>query len=220
MIRGRAHGRAASVRSRSPTNDGGAVRRFGVQLLLTLLALSTAAGVSRGSQDMTRTQVKRYDAGTAVGVKVSIPEPRSACRKAHSPATLVLRGGGDVLRAHTSTLCADGYWVRRGRAPGIQFLYRSNFWRSNGRIGSTFLLAPSFGTAKRQYRFTLRTRDRAVKGRLYVHHVAADEEQIFEGTDAFVNYCINQGKEIRSENGRLYCVRITGERGSVKLRLL
>lgn len=30
-------------------------------------------------------------------------------------------------------------------------------------------------------------------------------EQIFQGTDAFINYCINELKEIRSSGGRLYC---------------
>ena len=32
-------------------------------------------------------------------------------------------------------------------------------------------------------------------------------ERIYEGTDAFVNYCIDKGREIRSANGRLFCVR-------------
>ncbi len=34
-----------------------------------------------------------------------------------------------------------------------------------------------------------------------------ERERIYENQDAFVNYCINHNAEIRSHNGRLYCVR-------------
>ena len=41
------------------------------------------------------------------------------------------------------------------------------------------------------------------------HSVKTPNTQIiWQGTDAFVNYCINELKEIRSSGGRLYCVKV------------
>jgi hypothetical protein len=41
---------------------------------------------------------------------------------------------------------------------------------------------------------------------------------IWEGTDAFVNYCIDHSRPIHSQGGRLYCT--TTGRYSVKLKRL
>jgi hypothetical protein len=39
--------------------------------------------------------------------------------------------------------------------------------------------------------------------RVRYHH--EEPKTIWEGTDAFVNYCINHLRPIRSRGGRLYC---------------
>lgn len=46
----------------------------------------------------------------------------------------------------------------------------------------------------------------ADEGVFTAHHQAGSPTpRYYQGSDEFVNYCIDKGKEIRSENGRLYC---------------
>lgn len=57
-------------------------------------------------------------------------------------------------------------------------------------------------------RVTVRTRDREVSRRLaFFGQRNGHYERIYEGSDAFVNYCIDHSKEIRSSHGRLYCIK-------------
>jgi hypothetical protein len=68
----------------------------------------------------------------------------------------------------------------------------------------------------KRFRIVVRTRDRKATGilkfRVWTERHWPREEKIWEGSDAFVNYCINKGKEIRSSGGRLYCVRLVGNK--------
>jgi hypothetical protein len=44
-------------------------------------------------------------------------------------------------------------------------------------------------------------------GYFTVKTTVTEGEEVFQGTDAFVNYCIDQNQEVHSSEGRLYCTR-------------
>jgi hypothetical protein len=44
------------------------------------------------------------------------------------------------------------------------------------------------------------------QGRFRIWDQSRPSRRIYEGSDAFVNYCIDETREIRSSHGRLYCV--------------
>lgn len=162
-----------------------------------------------------RTKFQPYEARGGVGISIRWPEPAGDCRERRTPLTLTLRGGGDRMRLHTVSTC-NGHWRKRGDAPGVRF--ESSFWSYPRYSGTTVLMLVSgFTTFRREYRFELRAVDRRMVGWVTAANKEAREERIFEGADAFVNFCINRGKEIRSSNGRLYCTRIVGERGFLAL---
>jgi hypothetical protein len=51
-----------------------------------------------------------------------------------------------------------------------------------------------------------------------IHISGTPARRIYQGTDAFVNYCIDEGKRIKSSHHRLYCVR-PGEDGFYETRV-
>jgi hypothetical protein len=89
---------------------------------------------------------------------------------------------------------------------------------SNIEIG--FDWSESGGVIPRtKYRVTVVTRDQRVSRRLLAEASRNGHyERVYEGTDAFVNYCIDRSKEIRSANGRLFCVRWIPSTGRELLR--
>jgi hypothetical protein len=52
---------------------------------------------------------------------------------------------------------------------------------------------------------------------LYVYRATHPPKRIYEGSDAFVNVCINRGLEIRSIGGRLYCETAGREVGELQI---
>ena len=73
--------------------------------------------------------------------------------------------------------------------PGLVF-------RSRGRRTKRIVFAVTVSQAGR----------RLLRRKLISSVVHEPSERIFEGRDAFVNYCINHNRPIRSRGGRLYCV--------------
>lgn len=62
-------------------------------------------------------------------------------------------------------------------------------------------------TERRRITYSVMTKRTTLRhGHIRAQTDYAAPHTIWEGSDAFVNYCINRLKEIRSEDGRLYCV--------------
>lgn len=66
----------------------------------------------------------------------------------------------------------------------------------------------SFGVRKPALmRFEVRQAGQlTAQGRFRIWDRSRPSRRIYEGSDAFVNYCIDETREIRSSHGRLYCV--------------
>ncbi len=182
----------------------------GILALAAFGAMAITAGAAKPQASI----IRRYAPAGGVGLLIIRPESFEECRKRRTPVTITLRGGGSHLRIHTPRTCG-GRWRKYGHVPGVRI--QSVFWSHPDESGTTLLLLHGFHSIHREYRFRLRAKGRRLEGWVTVHETEAREEQIFEGSDAFVNYCINKGKEIRSSGGRLYCYRIVGERGYLKL---
>ncbi len=182
-----------------------------------LVVLGMNAQIALGGSN--RTTIQRYSAqvpgGGGVGLVLTREESSTDCWSRRTPATLRLWNGRDHLRLHTSSLCR-GPWRGHGHAPGVRRI-RPRMWSDPHHIGATVLLLTNYQTIRREYHFELNVPGRRMHGWVTVHHQAAGEERIYEGSDSFVNFCIDHNQEIRSANGRLYCARIVGEHGFLKL---
>lgn len=144
------------------------------------------------------------------GEIVNLTAPNTkACERSPSFGRVVIRNGGHKLVLKTSDICEKGSWHSSGNAPGVQasaFVIDSLLTGSG--VGVSIDKTKSVSA---RYRVIVRTRSSRATGRIAVRvdrtqHVI--EERIYEGTDAFVNYCIDQGQEIRSHDGRLFCWRV------------
>lgn len=85
-------------------------------------------------------------------------------------------------------------------------LPRGGDW-SLRRFADRVLFLPDFQkSGKSRLEFSIRARDEIlVEGRFVIETSITPSRRIYEGTDAFVNYCINESVRIWSHNGRLYC---------------
>lgn len=87
-------------------------------------------------------------------------------------------------------------------------------WRTKTYAGSRINIESNGDNATQRYRIVARTGPRRETGWLTIHRERFwHYERIYEGTDAFVNFCIDREQEIRSHDGHLYCTRespITG----------
>ena len=121
---------------------------------------------------------------------------------------------GRVMKLKVPNVCFMGYGPDNGPlyvpVPGghISAAEKSNRWNFMPDRRLDFL--GKSGTFPETFTFTGYTggtgfaRKLDVRRFLVVHHVVLPE-QVWQGTDGFVNYCINHLRPIRSENGRLYC---------------
>jgi len=183
-------------------------RRWNAQplrvLIVAALALATlTATASARASDISFTKKPG-------GEIVNLTEPSTmACERAPSFGRVVIRNGGHKFVLETGDICERGSWRSSGNAPGVQasaFVIDSLLTGSG--VGISIDKARSVSA---RYRVIVRTRSSRATGRIQVHvkrtqHVV--EERIYEGTDAFVNYCIDRGQEIRSLDGRLFCWRL------------
>ena len=144
------------------------------------------------------------------GEIVNLTQPNAkACERTPSFGRVVIRNGWHKLMLETSDICEKGSWRSSGNAPGVQasaFVIDSLLTGSG--VGMSIDKRKSVSA---RYRVIVRTRNGRATGHIAVRvkrtqHVV--EERIYEGADAFVNYCIDQGQEIRSHDGRLFCWRV------------
>jgi hypothetical protein len=123
---------------------------------------------------------------------------------APTPATVVLTGAGQVLRDRISDVC--GSWPSDGeqRLPTLAVYPEpaSLTTPASLDIGTT-----GSQTSTHAYTLTARVGGRTFTSGLVASVVSHPTTLVYQGTDAFVNYCIDDYKKVRSLGGRLYCVR-------------
>lgn len=147
-----------------------------------------------------------------ININLTSGDSQTDCKEEGSFGRVVFKNGKHKLTLKTANICEPGTWQNYGSAPGL--ITSPHVWDhwTPGRIGSEVDVMLNKGrNIEAKYRVVVQTKDSRVTGRiaLHVHRVQhVVEERIYEGTDAFVNYCIDKGREIRSRNGRLFCWRV------------
>ena len=94
--------------------------------------------------------------------------------------------------------------VDRASARGPLWFFQNPKWFSNHYIVS-LSISDDESNLQRQIPLRIHYGGRTIRRWLYVvvsHH---GSKKIWEGTDAFINVCIDRGLEIRSSGGVLYC---------------
>jgi hypothetical protein len=104
-------------------------------------------------------------------------------------------------RVHATISTRDacgGSWVRRGQILGV------TVGRESSRNGSAVDFQPRSGY--HEYRVQVRVQGkRSVQRWLSADYSHSPPTRIYQGSDEFVNYCIDQSQTIYSLHGRLYC---------------
>lgn len=124
-------------------------------------------------------------------VRLKVKWPKNSTRD----VSFTFRTDGDFFRQCPNSTCVPLVWAfsydsyLTAQAPEFDFMTAGvtaqiMIWKAGGPL-----------VFKRTYAF-------------YWIGRPGDTQIIRQGTDAFVNYCINEGKEIRSSGGRLYCVKV------------
>jgi hypothetical protein len=73
------------------------------------------------------------------------------------------------------------------------------------------LTATGSRTIRRVYDYTVKVDGvTQTAGKIIVRNIARRIQRVFQGTDAFQNYCRNRGRRIFSSGGLLYCTRPAG----------
>ena len=123
---------------------------------------------------------------------------------AAQPALVVISGARQTVRIRLADVC--GRWRDRRHIS----LPHLNVYASDAQFPGTARLtfeAVGNRNMRNVYRLHVSLGTRSFHATITAsveHHPTV---RIYRGTDAFVNYCIDEGKQIRSSNGRLYCVR-------------
>jgi hypothetical protein len=121
-----------------------------------------------------------------------------------TPATVVLSGAGQVRRDRISDVCGNWSSDAEQRFPNL-----GAYPQAATVTTPASLEIGTIGDQTSTHAYTLTV---SVAGKTYrsafvasvAHHPTT---LVYQGTDAFVNYCIDDTKKIRSLGGRLYCVR-------------
>jgi hypothetical protein len=122
------------------------------------------------------------------------------------PLVLRVRHGRESARFTLADSCDDERqgWRRKGRVTGIS-VRGSRTRRSELRLN---LSAASWRDSEQPYKLTVLYDGRLVATRwaeVLAYIIRA--RRVWEGTDEFWNYCVNEGKRTWSSGGRLYCIR-------------
>jgi hypothetical protein len=116
-------------------------------------------------------------------------------------AEVDVRGSGADSELRSKDVCRLGSWRVSGRTPGVST--RTGVDDSGSTV--TFRLV---GHINRGYQMVVRVGGRVVKyvlmATVYQH---TPTTRVYQGTDAFVNYCIDQSHTIYSYNHVLFCRR-------------
>lgn len=136
------------------------------------------------------------DAG---GVGIGFSAPGGCALTTPTPVQITVRGSGAASTLSTPDECWPGTWRVRGHTPSVSTT------RSLTASGS-IVEFHSAGHRNRTYQVTVRVAGRVVRrGRLENYYDSVPPTRVFEGTDQFVNYCIDQSKTVYSYHLRLFC---------------
>lgn len=132
-------------------------------------------------------------------VDTNLSAPGGCVQTQPTPVTALLRAGRTSLTLSSRDTCRPGSWRSRGHAPGIS--------ASTSVSGSgSSIRFQAVGQVNRSYRLTIKVGRRIVKqGTLTVTYEHIPASRVFEGTDQFVNYCIDQSQTVYSYHLRLFC---------------
>jgi hypothetical protein len=144
------------------------------------------------------------------GFETTLLESKKECEGNSTFGRISVSNSAWKMVISTPNICTNIGWSREGHIPG-GFQPSGTFYSGRGVVMDVLANGDN-GTA--EYRVVATTKDRRVTGWLTINRQRFwHYERVFEGTDAFVNYCIDQSQEIRSAGGRLYCAhesRVTG----------
>lgn len=126
-----------------------------------------------------------------------------------APIRISIRRPGKRARRVTLDMgCGEWKGPLKRRVEGLRVTLDHGDYGSVASIN--FRPIGTRGDFRREYRVTLR-RGSATIGRFRLTHIVDDDDgdkDVYEGTDEFINYCINENRPIYSRNGRLYCHRV------------
>jgi hypothetical protein len=138
-----------------------------------------------------------YDSATSSDIAFS--GTKQCSDTSHAQASITLSGNGFTARLFSADACA-GTWRYTNKLPGV------GFYDSNTGSGQQIEFTPQ--GSNDTYRVITKLNGRVVQRlwlqAIYFHTKA---KKIWEGTDAFVNYCINGGHTTWSQNLKLYCIQ-------------
>jgi hypothetical protein len=123
-----------------------------------------------------------------------------------APIMVSIGGGGAHRRLKIPDVCPEYGLVEDG-IPSV----RTRVWGMHpgeAKTGLALILRPR--TLQPRHPVTMRfsitqTGKSLGSGRFKMEKYSQPSRFIYEGSDAFVNYCINHAQEINSSEGRLYC---------------
>jgi hypothetical protein len=117
------------------------------------------------------------------------------------PEQITVRGSGANATLSTRDECSDHSWRVSGHIPGV---YSTRRLQTSGSMVEFH----DAGNLNRDYRLTVKVGDRIIhRGWLHSAYFNQPAQRVFQGTDAFVNYCIDQSKTIHSYHLSLFCWR-------------
>jgi hypothetical protein len=200
------------------------MRRIGFAAVIAAAALSTGGAVARGAHHRSAVAFRREHGG--VEISLGQTGSGSTCEPGASFGRVSIGDRRNKLILLTEDICEPESWRRivcqgescrrsRCQAEGCGMLsgipgFGVYTWvRTTGtRAGSRVNVEANGDNATRGYRIVVRTKDERQVGWLVIDRERFwHYERIYEGTDAFVNFCIDREQEIRSFGGSLYCTR-------------
>ena len=137
------------------------------------------------------------EGGVAVFETVEDVISKECARAALLPATLMVSSGSLRKRLTVDDQCYPNRVQRSAQA--------SN-WRLFTNVDGIAFRASGRKPARQTFSFTLRIGAEVTNGKFIVTRRFYHDSRIWQGTDNFVNICINRGYPIYSAGGRLYCV--------------
>lgn len=138
-------------------------------------------------------------------------------KMAVTPVTVTVTGSTGTRKLTLPAPC--GAWDRRVvRLPGLRMSTAAATPGDPDKAEDPTPARVKFrveGRARR-FRLTVQSQGRTLLSRwMRTDYDPGYDETIYEGTDSFVNVCINKAKNIYSLNGRLYCTNFIGDSSTV-----
>lgn len=130
------------------------------------------------------------------GGTIDIKTPSNCERTSVTPVTVSITSEGRRARYTVPDPCVKRM-QRRGSVPRLDV---------SAGVGWVQLWPTKGADFGRRYRVTVAVDGRvAIRRWAFAYYMRFPATRVWEGTDRFVNYCINESKRIWSSGGRLYC---------------